>query len=167
MNQAQASSAIGGNNKTDPVQEYVEYSILAGDYDNAAKALEDNRQTIAAKTVKFVQLADGFPRNKVSERHRAVQNQDPNAPQPVSLFDIGPEQEELKTFTDREASRHYTQNSPLLSAASHLSLGDSISAVQKLLLANLPEFAYPIAKEFQPGALDQVLVMLFNKTVFY
>lgn len=48
-----------------------------------------------------------------------------------------------------------------------MSLGDSQSAIQKLLLANLPEFAYALAKEFQPGALDQVLVMLFNKTVFY
>ena len=72
MNQAQASSAIGTNKANDPVQEYVEYSILAGDYDNAAKALEDNRQISAAKTVKFVQLSDGFPKNKVSERHRAV-----------------------------------------------------------------------------------------------
>jgi len=34
-------------------------------------------------------------------------------------------------------------------------------------MANLPEFAFPIAKEFMPGALDQVLVLLFNKTVFY
>ena len=48
-----------------------------------------------------------------------------------------------------------------------MSLGDSLSAIQKLLLANLPEFAYALAKEFQPEALDQVLVMLFNKTAHY
>ena len=48
-----------------------------------------------------------------------------------------------------------------------MSLGDSSSAIQKLLLANLPEFAYALAKEFQPEALDQVLVMLFNKTEHY
>ena len=35
------------------------------------------------------------------------------------------------------------------------------------MLANLPEFAYPVAKEFAPASLDHVLVMLFNKTVFY
>ena len=35
------------------------------------------------------------------------------------------------------------------------------------MLSNLPEFAYPIAKEFLPSALDQVLILLFNKTVFY
>ena len=57
--------------------------------------------------------------------------------------------------------------SPLLSAASHLSLSDTGGAIQKLLMSNLPEFAFPIAKEFMPGALDQVLVLLFNKTVFY
>jgi hypothetical protein len=34
-------------------------------------------------------------------------------------------------------------------------------------LSNLPEFALVLAKEFMVGALDQVLVMLFNKTVFY
>ena len=43
MNQEQSSTKIGTNKRTDPVQEYVEYSILAGDFDNAAKALEDNR----------------------------------------------------------------------------------------------------------------------------
>jgi len=57
--------------------------------------------------------------------------------------------------------------SPLLSAASHLSLSDSKCAIQKLLFANLPEFAYVLAKEFLPSALDQVLVTLFNKTVFF
>jgi len=50
--------------------------------------------------VKFVQLAGGFPHKKVSERHRTVNIQDPNAPAPVSLFEIGPEQEEIKSFTD-------------------------------------------------------------------
>ena len=43
MNQEQSTSKIGTSNKNDPVQEYVEYSILAGDFDNAAKALEENQ----------------------------------------------------------------------------------------------------------------------------
>jgi len=51
-----------------------------------------------------------------------------------------------------------------LSAASHLSLSDSKAAIQKLLLANQPEFAYALAKEFMVEAVDQVLVMLFKKT---
>lgn len=42
MSQAQASTAIGSKSN-DPVEEYVEYSILAGDYDAATKALENNR----------------------------------------------------------------------------------------------------------------------------
>ena len=54
-----------------------------------------------------------------------------------------------------------------MAAAAHLSLSDSLSALQKLLLANLPEFAFVVAKQFKIEALDQVLVMLFNKTVFY
>ena len=61
----------------------------------------------------------------------------------------------------------YAQNAPLLSAATHLSLGDVPCGIQKLLLANLPEFAYAIAKESMPIAVDQVLVALFNKTEFY
>jgi len=42
MNQTSASTAIGAS-KSDPVEEYIEYSILAGDYDAASKALEKNR----------------------------------------------------------------------------------------------------------------------------
>ena len=43
------------------MDQYVDYSILAGDYDAAAETLENNRQTKAAKTVKFIQIAGGFP----------------------------------------------------------------------------------------------------------
>ena len=111
------------------MQEYVEYSILASDYEGAARALENNRQANAAKTVKFVELAGGFPAEKVTARHHAVNNQDANAPQPVSLFELGPSQQELKSFTDREAFRRFAQGSPLLSASAHLSLGDSASAI--------------------------------------
>ena len=46
-----------------------------------------------------------------------------------------------------------------------MSLGDVKKALQKLLLANLPEFAYVLAKKFMNNALDQILVMLYNKTV--
>jgi len=52
-----------------------------------------------------VQLSRGFPQNKVAERHRAVPVADSNGPQPVSLFDLGPDQEELKSFTDLDAQR--------------------------------------------------------------
>ena len=48
-----------------------------------------------------------------------------------------------------------------------MSLADTSSALQKLILANLPEFAFVIAKEFMPNALDAILVKLFDKTVFY
>jgi len=85
----------------------------------------------------------------------------------VNLFEIGPEHEELKKFTDMDAMRQFTLGNPLLSAASHLSLNDVSGAIKKLLLTNLPEFAFPLAKEFMTNALDQVLVLLFNKTVFY
>ena len=54
-----------------------------------------------------------------------------------------------------------------MSAAVHLSLGDVTNTLQKLLLANLPEFALPISQQFKPEALDQVLTMLFKKTVFF
>jgi len=52
MNQASSFAATG--RKSDPIEEFVEYSILAGDYDGAARALENNREAQAAKTVKFV-----------------------------------------------------------------------------------------------------------------
>ena len=91
--------------------------------------------------------------------------QNPDAPAPVSLFELGPDQGELKRFTDMEAMRKYEQSEPLLAAATHLSLGDVKKALQKLLLANLPEFAYVLAKKFMNNALDQILVMLYNKTV--
>ena len=61
----------------------------------------------------------------------------------------------------------FIQGQPLLSAANHLSLDDVKSAIQKLLLANQPEFAFVLAKEFMEEALDQTLIMIFNKTVFF
>ena len=87
--------------------------------------------------------------------------------QPIPLQELGPEQAELKSFIDAEAAARFTQGEPLLSAACHLSLNDTKSAIQKLLLSNLPEFAYAIAKELYPSGLDQILVALFNKSVFY
>ena len=95
-----------GKKETDPADQYVEYSILAGDYHSAAKTLENNKQSIAAKTVKFTELAGGFPSQKVTERHRGVPP-DANAPQPVALFDLGPDQRELKDFTDSEAKHRF------------------------------------------------------------
>ena len=67
MAQGEASSSMANATKgDDPVQQYVDYSILAGDYDSAASTLEKNKQTKAAKTVKFVQLAGGFPATTVA-----------------------------------------------------------------------------------------------------
>jgi len=54
---------------SDPAEQYVEYSILAGNYDTAVQTLENAKQAKAAKTVKFVQLAGGFPASKVTARH--------------------------------------------------------------------------------------------------
>ena len=54
MTQSSSSSSLATGKGSDPVESYVEYSILAGDYDAAAETLEANRQTSAAKTVKFV-----------------------------------------------------------------------------------------------------------------
>lgn len=73
----------------------------------------------------------------------------------------------MKRFTDEAAYRMFIQGQPLLSAANHLSLDDVKSAIQKLLLANQPEFAFVLAKEFMEDALDQTLIMIFNKTVFF
>ena len=91
MTQATSNSCLSLNKGDDPAEQYVDYSILAGDYTAATQTLEAMKQTKAAKTVKFVQLAGGFPAKKVPERHRAVNIQNPNAPAPVSLFEIGPE----------------------------------------------------------------------------
>ena len=54
MTQATSSSALSTTKGEDPAERFVEYSILAGDYDSAAETLESNRHTKAAKTVKFV-----------------------------------------------------------------------------------------------------------------
>ena len=54
MQQASSSSALTSTKGNDPVEQFVEYSILAGDYDSACSTLEDNQQLTAAKTVKFV-----------------------------------------------------------------------------------------------------------------
>ena len=114
---------------TDPVEQYIEYSILGGDYDAAAKILENNKKSKAAKTVKFVQLAGSFPSQKVIARHEAANIQDSNAPPPIPLFELGPNQQELKSFTDQEAFERFQQGEPLLSAAIHLSLGDTKGAL--------------------------------------
>ena len=67
MNEANASeSALGKGKERDPVEQYVECTIFAGEYDQAVDTLEKNKQTNAAKTVKFVQLAGGFPSAKVA-----------------------------------------------------------------------------------------------------
>ena len=124
MSQSTSSSALSMTKGEDPAEKFVEYSILAGDYDSAAETLESTSQTKAAKTVKFVQLAGGFPNTKVSERHKAVNYQDPDAPSPVPLFELGPQHQELKKFTNSEAERKFAQGEPLISAATHLSLGD-------------------------------------------
>ncbi len=80
MQESSTSLQITNSKESDPVEEFVEYSILAGDYDSAAHALENDQQIAAAKTVKFVQLAEGFPTSKVTERHQSVSQQDSNAP---------------------------------------------------------------------------------------
>lgn len=54
-----------------------------------------------------------------------------------------------------------------MSAAVHLSLGDVLSALRKLMLANLPEFALPLAQQFMPNVLDQVLTLLFKKSAYF
>ena len=38
--------------------------------------LDNNKQTKAAKTVKFVDLIGGFPKNSVQDRHEPTQIQD-------------------------------------------------------------------------------------------
>ena len=78
MVQASSNSCLSMSKGIEPSDQYVDYSILAGDYDAAARTLEATRQTKEAKTVKFVQLAGGFPAKKVTERHRAVNIQDAN-----------------------------------------------------------------------------------------
>ena len=106
----------------------------------------------------------------MTARHRAVnaqEAQEAGEPAPVPLLELGPEHAELKRFTDAEAAGRFSQGEPLLAAATHLSLNDAKSAIQKLLLANLPEFAYAIAKDLYPAAIDQILVLLFNKSCFY
>lgn len=55
--------------EVDPIEEFVEYSILSGDIHNASRVLDDNRQTKAAKTLQFVQLSGGFPEKTVEQRH--------------------------------------------------------------------------------------------------
>ena len=107
MTQATSSSALSTTKGEDPAERFVEYSILAGDYDSAAETLESNRHTKAAKTVKFVQLAGGFPTTKVTARHRAANAQDPNQVGPIPLHDLGPQHQELQKFTNQEAERKF------------------------------------------------------------
>lgn len=61
----------------------------------------------------------------------------------------------------------FESKQPLLAAAIHLSLNDIQKAMQKLLLSNKIEFAYVLAKFFLPESLDQVLTLLYHKTVFF
>ena len=104
MSQKSSTSALSLSKDQNPSEQYVEYSILAGDYEAAMRTLENSRQTQAAKTVKFVQLAGSFPSNKVSDRHQFVNS---DSSQPLSLFDLGPKQIELKKFTDEEAMQKF------------------------------------------------------------
>ena len=43
MNSTSSQSALASGKGDDPIEQYVEYSILAGDYDGAAQTLESNR----------------------------------------------------------------------------------------------------------------------------
>ena len=54
-----SSASLG--QKQNPVQDLIEYSLLAGDVDKAADLLSQNKDTIGAKTVKFVAQANGYP----------------------------------------------------------------------------------------------------------
>lgn len=59
-----ASSSANIDARFNPVEEYVEYSILAGEVQEAAMVLEKQKLNAAAKNIKFTQLAGGFPENK-------------------------------------------------------------------------------------------------------
>ena len=54
-----------GDRQVDPAEELVDYSIMSGDIAGAARALDGNRQTLAAKTVTYVQLSGGYPAGTV------------------------------------------------------------------------------------------------------
>ena len=43
MTQASSNSCLSTNKGSDPAEQYIDYSILAGDYDAAAKTLEATR----------------------------------------------------------------------------------------------------------------------------
>ena len=43
MQESSTSLQITNSKESDPVEEFVEYSILAGDYDSAAHALENDQ----------------------------------------------------------------------------------------------------------------------------
>jgi hypothetical protein len=69
INGQQWNSSANLDHKVDPLEEYVEYSILAGDIDQAVEVLDNNKQTQAARTIRFVDLAGGFHKNSVQDRH--------------------------------------------------------------------------------------------------
>ena len=67
--------------------------------------LDNNKQTKAAKTVKFVDLIGGFPKNSVQDRHEPAQVQDNF--QPININDLGPNQEELLIFNNKQADKKF------------------------------------------------------------
>ena len=58
----------------DPIEEFVDYSILAGDINGAARVLDGNKQSKAAMTLSYVQLSGGYPKESVVQRHEVVNN---------------------------------------------------------------------------------------------
>ena len=84
-----------------------------------------------------------------------------------SLDELGPKDEMLASFADKQAQMKFEQREPLLAAAIHMGMNDVRQAIQKLLLSNNPEFALVLSKEFDKESNDQVLTNLFEKTVFF
>ena len=62
---------------------------------------------------------------------------------------------------------YFEQMEPLLSAATYLSFNEHLRAIQKLLLANQPEFAFVLSNEFEPKSHDHILTVLLQKTIYF
>ena len=83
----------------------------------------------------------------------------------VKFNDLDFKVKDLDIFTSKEARKLFTQNKPILAAASHLSISDSRKAVKKLILSNNLTYAYALCDLLFPEGIDQVVSLLYLKAM--
>ena len=99
---------------------------------------------------------------KVPAQYRAIDVEGPlNIPKFLKNFKLE-EHANLAEFTEKQANHYFEMCSPLLSAASHLSMNDVPSTLVKLIRSNELYFAFEVASFLLKEALPEIRCKLLE-----